>query len=241
MPRSSLRCCRVALVALLLAPLPTPSEAFPLGIELVGQVGLISPIDPTVVAPLSAHGVLELAPVTAFIIWETTTPGVIDPVTGKTVYDGAVLDAEIQIGTYSVMHAPGMPVDDQNTVIVGDDKEAIASPDITDTILAFAGGLDTDGILSPEPPADEGVSMAFGFQGDTSVLMNQTLLVDQETIDLFFDGGAIEAQVGSPRGFIRIGFTAATVPEPGQGLLVVIGGLVLVVSRAIQGRVVRSA
>ncbi|MDH3735372.1 MAG: hypothetical protein OEU54_17710, partial [Gemmatimonadota bacterium] len=180
MPRSSLRCCRVALVALLLAPLPTPSEAFPLGIELVGQVGLISPIDPTVVAPLSAHGVLELAPVTAFIIWETTTPGVIDPVTGKTVYDGAVLDAEIQIGTYSVMHAPGMPVDDQNTVIVGDDKEAIASPDITDTILAFAGGLDTDGILSPEPPADEGVSMAFGFQGDTSVLMNQTLLVDQE-------------------------------------------------------------
>lgn len=237
---TSLRCCRVALVALLL-PLPTPSDAATIPVELTGVVSSFLPLDPTVVGPLAALGVDLGEPVTAFVSWEATTLGTIDPMTGKTIYEGAIVDAEVQIGSYFVTHAPGFPIDDQNMVTVGDDREAIASAEISDTVLAQLGALDTDGILSPAPPADEGVAVAFGFQAGTSVLMDQFLPTSQETIDAFFDSGGIQAQVGSPRGILLIEFSEAVVPEPGQGLLVVIGGLVLVVSRAIQSRVVRSA
>ena len=204
-------------------------------IELHGAVGLISPIDVSVGPALDALGVALLSPVTATIVFEETTPGTVDPVSGKTIYDFSVLDAFIEIGDYEVTHAPGMPLSNivfnspvsvTDAIVVGDDKEGIATPTIGDTILIGVGGLDTDGILSPNPP-DEGVSFLVAF-GAEDVLSDQSLVTDQATLDAFLDsGGAIEAQIGSPKGFIRIGFDEVVVPEPGPTLLLAIGALVL--------------
>lgn len=218
-----------AAAALWLLVAPVGAHAGETTIELEGAVGLISPIDGSVVQPLVDAGVIQLAPASATLVWERLTPGVEDPMSGKTVYDFAVVDMSVQIDQYTIAHSPGFPIDDdQNTVIVGDDKEAIADATIVDSILSFSGGMETPVILSLDPPDDEGVSVAIGFQGDTSILSNQSLVVDQQALDDFLATGAIEMQIGTMKGFIRVGFTEATlVPEPAPVLLLAAGAAVL--------------
>jgi hypothetical protein len=131
---------------LALALIPGTSLALVVDIELTGSVAIISAIDPSVAAPLAALGVQVLAPVTAHILWDADVPGMDDPTTGKTVYEGAVLDFTVEIDSYMVAHEPSLPRDDVNAVTVGDDKEAVASALILDSVFAQAAGLDTNGI-----------------------------------------------------------------------------------------------